>query len=358
MGRLLLILKPFMLLDPTILFFVLGIAAGLLRSNLDIPAAVSRFLSLYLLMALGLKGGFALADSGLTRSIFTSLSVAVLMAFLVPLIGYVVLKRLTNSFDAAAIAAAYGSVSAVTFITATQVGQSQGLADAGHMAVALVLMETPAIIVALMLAVYIRSKPSAKGAATGLPAGSTGRSGATEAPIDQPADGEQGVGMKLGHLLKESLTDGSQMILLGALAIGLITGKHGETMMQPFAGDIFKGMLALFLLDMGLNVARRMRAHFKVPTPLIVYSVISPFVHASLVLGFAYLLGLPATDTFLLMVLSASASYIVVPAVLRDAMPEANSAWYLGLSLAVTFPLNVLVGIPVYLQAVKWTVGF
>lgn len=342
-----------MFLDPTILFFILGVSAGLLRSNLDIPPAVSRFISLYLLMALGLKGGFALAESGIDQTILLSLMGAVAMAFAVPLLGYPVLKRITNKFDAAAIAAAFGSVSAVTFITATQVADSQGLAPAGHMAVALVLMETPAIIVALVMASYLRQQTGINIVNTSVVnsnmAGSsaiiaaTGPAGAASLPTPTAP-------FKLGHLIKDSLTDGSQMVLIGALIIGLITGEQGQSVMQPFAGDIFKGMLAFFLLDMGLAVAKQLRGNPRMPALLVVYALAAPLVHGGLAWLLAGALQLPATDTFLLMVLSASASYIVVPAVLRDAMPEANPAHYLGLSLAITFPFNVLLGIPLYLQ--------
>ena len=336
-----------MLLDPTILFFVLGVTAGLLRSNLEIPSAISRFLSLYLLMALGLKGGFALAQSGVDYPILASLMAAVAMAFLVPVIGYTVLKRLTNPFDAAAIAAAFGSVSAVTFITATQVAESHGLPPAGHMAVALVLMETPAIIVALTLANYLRRQASA-GQAVFVQ--TIGGDGTALGGVNRPNHSSS---TRFAHLLKESLTDGSQMVLIGALVIGLVTGEAGQSMMQPFAGDIFKGMLALFLLDMGLAVSGQLTNGTKIPLKLLAYACIAPLVHAGLALGMASLLQLPPTDAFLLMVLSASASYIVVPAVLRDAMPEANPAHYLGLSLAITFPFNVLIGIPLYLSLVS-----
>lgn len=333
-----------MFLDPTILFFVLGITAGMLRSNLDIPPAMSRFLSLYLLMALGLKGGFALAESGLSQSVFLSLTAAVIMAFVVPMLGYPVLKRLTNSFDAAAIAAAFGSVSAVTFITANQAAATAGLPVAGHMAVALVLMETPAILVALILGNYLRNQTKHAGLTV-----STGGQGTLSAHSIPSSPNT----LSVKHLLRESLTDGSQMVLIGALLIGLVTGEAGKSMMQPFAGDIFKGMLALFLLDMGLVVARQLRDKLQIPLKLVAYALVSPVCHALLALGLAQVFGLAQTDTFLLMVLSASASYIVVPAVLRDSMPEANPAHYLGLSLAITFPFNVLLGIPLYLYCVQ-----
>jgi hypothetical protein len=321
------------LLDPAILFFVFGVLAGTVRSNLEIPPAISRFLSLYLLMALGLKGGFALAHSGLTADVGTSLAAAVALATVIPLLGYAFLRRFVSGFDAAAVAATYGSVSAVTFVTAVQYLENQNVPYGGHMAAAMALMESPAIIMAVVFANALRqeAKPAfAGGGATAL-AGPPAKSG-----------------VPLGRILHESFTDGAQLLLLGAMLVGLITGEAGKAAMQPFSGDLFKGMLAFFLLDMGLMAARNLpQVRGKSPV-LIAYAVLGPVVHASLALGLARLLGLSAGDGALLMVLAASASYIAVPAVLRYALPEANPSLYFGLSLGVTFPLNILVGIPVY----------
>jgi len=327
------------LLDPAILFFVFGVLAGMLRSNLEVPAAIAKFLSLYLLMALGLKGGFALAKSGLTADIALSLSAAIAMAFIVPALGYAFLKNRISRYDAAAVAASYGSVSAVTFVTAMQYLENAGLNFGGHMAVAMVVMESPAIIMAVLLANALRHAGTApaslavagNGTAVLTAGGPGGRSGPS-----------------IGKILHESFTDGAHLLLLGAMAVGYISGESGKAVMQPFSGDLFKGMLAFFLLDMGLLVARNFSEARKASPVLIAYAVVGPVVHASLALALAWLLGLPVADAALLMVLSASASYIVVPAVLRYAIPEANPALYFGLSLGVTFPINILVGIPVY----------
>jgi len=324
------------LIDPAILFFVFGVLAGALKSNLEIPPAISKFLSLYLLMALGLKGGFALAQSGLSPQVMLSLSAAMLMAFVVPALGYQLLKKQVSGFDAAAIAASYGSVSAVTFVTALQYLESRQMPFGGHMAVAMVLMESPAIIMAVLLASAMRHRAagvvslSASGSATQVGAG--GPSGAPS----------------LGKILYESFTDGAHLLLLGAMAVGYISGDAGKAVMAPFSSDLFKGMLAFFLLDMGLMVARNFGAVRGKSPVLIGYAAIGPLVHAAMALGLAVLLQLPTADAALLMVLSASASYIVVPAVLRYAIPEANPSLYFGLSLGVTFPLNILVGIPLY----------
>lgn len=335
------------LIDPAILFFVFGVLAGTVKSNLEIPAPISRFLSLYLLMALGLKGGFALAASGFTLDVARSLGAAVTLAVLVPLLGYWLLRRVLAPLDAAAVAATYGSVSAVTFITAVQTLESQGLAYGGYMAAAMALMESPAIIMAVLLANALRQR-AASSQSSGIQGG--------VAVLGGP-QGHGGNGFSLGKVLHESFTDGAQLLLMGAMVIGLTTGEAGHAAMKPFTGDLFKGMLAFFLLDMGLLAARNMPKVRGQSPWLIAYAVLGPLVHASLALGLCALLGIGAGDASLLMVLAASASYIAVPAVLRHAIPEANPSLYFGLSLGVTFPLNILFGIPLYLQAAHWALG-
>jgi hypothetical protein len=311
--------------DPAILFFMFGVVAGALKSNLEIPPAISRFLSLYLLMALGLKGGFALSQSGLTADVGISLLVAILLAVCVPLMGFFLLRRFVSGFDAAAVAATYGSVSAVTFVTAVQYLENQQLAYGGHMAAAMALMESPAIIMAVVFANKLRQ----------------------EAPREREAPSEKS-GASIGKVLHESFTDGAQLLLLGAMVIGLITGEAGQIAMQPFSGDLFKGMLSFFLLDMGLMAARNWPQARRKSAVLIAYAVLGPLAHASLALGLAFVCNLSVGDGALLMVLAASASYIAVPAVLRFALPESSPSLYLGLSLGVTFPLNIVVGIPTY----------
>lgn len=330
------------LLDPAILFFVFGVLAGALRSNLEVPSQLAKFLSLYLLMALGLKGGFALAKSGFGPEVMISLGAAVVMAFIVPALGYAFLKRRVARLDAAAVAAAYGSVSAVTFVTAMQFLESSGLQFGGHMAVAMVLMESPAIIMAVLLANAVRSSSTEI-----LPSGGVavlGAGSATSVP-------------SIRSILHESFTDGAHLLLLGSMAIGFISGEAGKAVMQPFSGDLFKGMLAFFLLDMGLMVARNFKDARRASPVLVAYALFSPFVHAAIALGLAMVCAMPVADAILLMVLSASASYIVVPAVLRYAIPEANPALYFGLSLGVTFPLNILVGIPLYTYIAQQVLG-
>ena len=311
--------------DPAILFFVFGMLAGLLRSNLEIPPQIARFLSLYLLMALGLKGGFALSQSGMTTEVVVSLGAALIMAILVPLLGYLTLRQFLNGFDAAAIAATYGSVSAVTFITAVQYLDTQGISFGGHMAAAMALMESPAIVLAVVLANHARQRAAVK---------ASGAVAAGDAP--------------LGRILHEALTDGAQLLLLGAMLIGVLTGESGQAAMKPFSVDLFKGMLAFFLLDMGLLAARNMGKLKGQSVWLLVYAIAGPLVHAGIALLLSWSLGLPVGNGVLLMVLAASASYIAVPAVIRHAIPEANPTLYFGMSLGLTFPLNILVGIPLY----------
>ena len=323
-------------LDPAILFFVFGVLAASVKSNLEIPPAISRFLSLYLLMALGLKGGFALAHSGFTPEVATSLGSAVALAVVIPLIGFVVLKNFLSGFDAAAVAATYGSVSAVTFVTAVQYLDNNGIVFGGHMAAAMALMESPAIILAVIFANSLRQQSTAQANLT------------VQHSVAVLGTAGSGPSHSLKKILHESFTDGAQLLLLGAMLVGWISGDAGKTAMQPFSGDLFKGMLAFFLLDMGLMTARSMHQLKGISPVLIIYAVLAPIVHAALALCIALITHASRGDATLLMVLAASASYIAVPAVLRTAIPEAKPSLYFGMSLGITFPLNLLIGIPSY----------
>lgn len=313
-------------LDPAILFFIFGVFAGVVKSNLEIPQPIARFLSLYLLMALGLKGGFALHKSGFTLEIALALGSAMFLAIIIPLMGYVLLRTKLNNYDAAAIAATYGSVSAVTFITATQMLDQYGINFGGHMAAAMALMESPAIILAILLA-------------------NKARASATRS--NQP--------VRMSKILHESFTDGAQLLLLGSMLVGLVSGDAGQKLMAPFSIDLFKGMLAFFLLDMGLMAAKNFQGLKGKPPITLIYAIGAPLIHAAIALGLSKALGLPLGDTVLLMVLAASASYIAVPAVLRHALPEVNPALYMGMSLGITFPFNIILGIPLYIYLASLT---
>ncbi|MGV0982032.1 MAG: sodium-dependent bicarbonate transport family permease [Polynucleobacter sp.] len=315
-------------LDPAILFFIFGAFAGAVKSNLEIPQPIARFLSLYLLMALGLKGGFALHKSGFTTEIALSLGLAIFLAVLIPIIGYQILRTKLNAFDAAAIAATYGSVSAVTFITATQYLDQFNISYGGHMAAAMALMESPAIILAIVLANKARAAHASQ----------------TQASIEQTG---------ISKILHESFTDGAQLLLLGSMVVGLVSGDAGQKLMAPFSIDLFKGMLAFFLLDMGLMAARNIQGLRGKPPITLLYAIASPLSHALIALALCKLIGLPLGNTILLMVLASSASYIAVPAVLRHALPEVNPALYMGMSLGITFPFNIILGIPLYAMLAK-----
>ena len=323
------------LLDPAILFFFLGIFAALVRSNLEIPAPIAKFLSLYLLMAIGIKGGVALSVSGIHTQMMTGLAIALFMAFLVPLYTFPLLRRKLDGFNAAAIAATYGSVSAVTFIAAGQFLDNQGIEHGGYMAVALVIMEAPAVIMAVALAAMTRARLAKQGARAAANAGTN--KGA----------------FSFKNILHESFTDGAILLLMGSLLIGVVVGADGYKVMKPFTGDLFKGLLAFFLLEMGILVARRIREMKGVGPFLITFAFLIPMLNAVIVIALSHFVGLSAGDTLMLAVLAASASYIVVPAVVRVAIPEANPGLYFGMALALTFPFNVVLGIPLYFQLIQ-----
>jgi hypothetical protein len=357
------------LTDPAVLFFFLGVAIGLIRSNLEIPAPIAKFLSLYLLMALGFKGGQALADAGLSGDGVKVIGAAIVLALVIPVIWFFVLRKRIDAFDAAAIAATYGSVSAVTFVTASQFLASRGDEAGGHMTVAMVLMESPAIIMAVLLATWVRARLKTTGT-TGSGTTSTPEPVATligdnlaaadsrtlvpEAPHPAGERGpEEGVEysgppISIKEVLREAFTDGVNLLLIGSMVVGFISGPAGGEAMAPFVNGLFKGLLAFFLLEMGLLVARRLREVRDVGPFLIAFGAIVPFINAALALALGWALRIPVGDLTLLAVLAASGSYIVVPAVVRYAIPEAAPSRYLTLAIGITFPINITIGIPAY----------
>ncbi len=324
------------LTSPPLLFFFLGAAAALLRSDLEIPAQIAKFLSLYLLFAIGFKGGVSLSESGFDLAVAGTLATAVGLASLVPVVGFYLLRRRLGAADAAAVAATYGSISAVTFVTGTSYLDASGIPWAGHLVAAMALMEAPAIIIGLML-FQLHQRVSAEDTAPGL---------------------------EWRELARDSLLNGSVFLILGSLAIGWLTGSRGMGQISPFIGPPFVGVLCLFLLDMGIVAARRLgdlrptQGRAGAPLGFLVgFAVGFPLVNAAVALAAAGMLGLPEGDALLLTLLAASASYIAVPAALRLALPEANPSIYLTMSLAVTFPFNILLGIPLYHQAVRALAG-
>lgn len=309
-------------LNPPILFFFLGLIAVWARSDLDLPAPIPKALSLYLLLALGFKGGVELSHGNAGGPVWPTLAAAVGMAVAVPLAAFAVLRRRFSVPDAAATAAAYGSVSAVTFIAATSFLQAAKVPFGGHLIAAMALMESPAILIGVALA---RRAMISSG--------------------DGPSAG-------WGKLLREAFFNGSVLLLLGSLAIGGLTGERGREALAPMTEGLFKGLLCLFLLDMGLVSARRLGALRRMGAFPIIFAILTPLAAATVALGVAWLLHLPRGDALLFVVLAASASYIAVPAALRTALPEANPGVYVPMALAVTFPFNVLVGLPLYYAAV------
>lgn len=313
------------LLTPMILCFALGLFAALARSELTIPEAFAKAMSIYLLFAIGFKGGVAVAGHGLDGQVLAALAAGIGLSALLPFVAFAGLRMLTglSVLDAAAVAAHYGSVSIVTFVTATSVLAAQGLAYEGYMVAVAAAMEAPAIVSALWLV-----------ARTG--------SGAR-------------MDARLWH---EILLNGSIVLLVGAFLIGAATGEGGMARIDAFIVAPFQGVLCLFLLDMGLVAGRGLRgARGILGAGLVAFGVLMPMVGAALGLGAALLIGLSTGGAALMMVLAASASYIAVPAAMRVALPEANPSIYLTLSLGITFPFNLIFGIPAYLAAAQSLTG-
>ena len=341
------------LLSAPILFFLLGAVACLAKSDLDIPQPIPKLLSLYLLISIGLKGGVELRSAGLNYEVLAGLGAAVALSFIVPVWTFFLLKRRLGVADAAGIAATYGSISAVTFIIAASFLDTRGIAYGGHMVAAMALMESPAIIMGILLANWVRRPTPAPGSGPGPAPGS--ESGAA-AGGDWDSDAG---GVHWGKLLHEAAFNSAVLLLLGSMVIGVIVGEAGFRDVKPLVGDPFKGVLCLFLLDMGLVAARRLGDLKRAGWGTIAFGLIAPPVHAGLGIAAAMTLGLGPGDALLLAVLVGSASYIAVPAALRLSLPEANPSIYLPMSLGLTFPFNVVLGIPLYWAVIEraWAYG-
>lgn len=361
------------LTDPAILFFLLGLFVGVIRSNLEIPPQIAKFLSLYLLMALGFKGGQALSETGISGDAAKVVGAAVFLALLIPAVWFLFLRNRINAFDAAAIAATYGSVSAVTFVVASQFLVNRGNEAGGYLTVALVLMESPAIIMAVLLATWVRTNRSSSGELDHGGADVRAMKGLavidanTLVPEAEHPAGQHGPD-ELGHeghgkplsikeVLREAFTDGAHLLLIGSMVIGAVSGEAGGKAMAPFTEGIFKGLLAFFLLEMGLLVSRQLRQVRDVGPFLICFGLFVPFVNAAAAFAIGWPLGLSVGDLTLLAALASSGSYIVVPAVIRYAIPEARPSRYFTLALGITFPMNVAIGIPVYYAVASALVG-
>lgn len=313
------------LISPIILSFALGLLAAWARSDLTIPEAVAKGMSIYLLFAIGFKGGASVAAHGVDATLLTAVAAGVILSFALPLIAFALLKIMTklSPIDAAAVAAHYGSISIVTFVAATSVLEGRMIDAEGYMVAVAAAMEAPAILSALWLVAR------------------SGKGGKME-------DG----------LMREIMLNGSIVLLVGAFVIGMITGEKGLADIAPFIVSPFKGVLCLFLLDMGLIAGRGLRqAKGIVTLPIVLFGISMPIIGATFGLMAALLIGLSTGGTLLMMVLSASASYIAVPAAMRVALPQANPAIYLTLSLGITFPFNLTLGIPLYLTVAQLATG-
>ncbi len=317
-------------LSPPILFFFLGLLAVWVRSDLEIPQPIPKFLSLYLMLAIGFRGGVELAHSAPGATELATLVAAVAVAAVVPLYCFWILRRRLDVYNAAAIAATYGSISAVTFVTASDFLDRAGIAYGGHMVAAMALMEAPAIIVAVVLARLALRQP----------------------------DGEHPPGDDVQHgrwpnLLRDAFFNSSVFLILGSLCVGLLTGEAGQAALQPFTIGLFPGILCFFLLDLGIVAARRLRDLRASGPFLFGFAIGVPVVNALLGIGLSLVLGLGTGDALLFTILCASASYIAVPAAMRLALPQANPGLSLPLALAVTFPFNITVGMPAYLALIE-----
>lgn len=303
--------------SPIILSFALGLFAALARSDLSVPEAAAKAMALYLLFAIGFKGGVSLSEHGIDGTLLGALLAGVILSFLLPLVAFGMVRALTrlSAIDAAAVAGHYGSISIVTFVAATSVLEGRGVASEGYMVAVAAAMEAPAILSALWLVA------------------------------------RSGKGQKMsGDLWQEILLNGSIVLLLGSFFIGWITGPSGLAEIDSFIVAPFKGVLCLFLLDMGLVAGRGLRdVRGVLGFGAVVFGILMPVTGALFGLGAGVLLGLSTGGVMLMMTLSASASYIAVPAAMRVALPQANPSVYLTLSLGVTFPFNLTLGIPLYL---------
>ncbi|MEB3233128.1 MAG: sodium-dependent bicarbonate transport family permease [Leptolyngbyaceae bacterium] len=316
-------------LNPPVLFFFIGLAAVFLKSDLEIPAPIPKLFSLYLLFAIGFKGGHELHESGLTTEIVITLTAAIALAAIVPFYSFFILRWKLDAYNAAAIAAAYGSISAVTFVTATSFLERVNVDYGGHMVAALALMESPAIIIGLVL-IRVFSKSD-----------------------QESSDSE----FSWSEVLREACLNGSVFLLIGSLLVGLVTSDQGWDSLKPFTGEMFYGMLTFFLLDMGLVAARRFGDLLTSGSFLLGFSIFMPIFNAMIGIGIAALIGMSVGNALLFAVLAASASYIAVPAAMRLTVPEANPSLYISMALALTFPFNIIIGIPLYFQIVQNILG-
>lgn len=309
------------LTNPALLFFVLGIIAVYLKSDLEIPPNSSKFISIYLLFAIGFKGGQELSHEPFSSEIAWSMLFGIFISLMIPLYTFFILKRKLSIFDAGAISAAYGSVSAVTFVTAVSYLEAQQLTLHGHMVAIMALMESPAIIIGLLL-ISICNKD----------------------------DSEI---IKKRTAIKHSFTNGSVLLILGSLIIGYLATAQQAEGIKPFTNDLFKGFLAIFLLDMGITSGRKLKAFFSFGWFPAIFAIVIPIINGSVIAILSSIVTEDISNRFMFAILAASASYIAVPAAMKISVPKANPGLFLPMALAVTFPVNITIGMPIYFLLVQ-----
>ncbi len=305
------------LTNPALLFFVLGVVAVYLKSDLEIPPNSSKFISLYLLFSIGFKGGQELSRETFSSEIAWSMLFGICISLLISFYTFFILRKKLNVFDAGAVAAAYGSVSAVTFVTAVSYLESQQLSLHGHMVAIMALMESPAIIMGLVLITAFNKEENVEK-------------------------------IEISSVIKHSLTNGSVLLILGSLVIGLLANAKQAEGIKPFTNDLFKGFLAIFLLDMGVTSGRKLKAFFSFGLFPLIFAIIIPLINGCTFALLSSFVTSDVTNRFMFAVLGASASYIAVPAAMKITVPEANPGLYLPMALAVTFPVNITIGMPLY----------
>lgn len=312
------------LTNPALLFFVLGIVAVCFKSDLSIPDSSSKFISLYLLFSIGFKGGQELSHSDFSGEIWWSIALGMLTAVIIPFYTYYILRMRLSVDNAGAIASSYGSVSAVTFVTTISFLEFQQVPFGGHMVAVMALMEAPAIVIGMMLiSIYSKKANEAKD-------------------------------ISMSSVLKHAVTNGSVFLLLGSLAIGFIANEQAAQGIQPFTTDLFKGFLAIFLLDMGIISGRKIKSFLEKGWFTFSFAVIIPLINGIVIAWLSGFFIEEAGNRLLLSVLAASASYIAVPAAVKLTVPNANPGLYLPMALAITFPINITLGIPLYFSIINF----
>ncbi len=309
------------LTNPALLFFVLGLIASQVKSDLQIPNNSSKFISLYLLLSIGFKGGQELSHSVYSADIIYAVVAGILMALCVPLYTFFILRLKFTVENSGAIAAAYGSVSAVTFVTAVSFLELKQIPFGGHMVAVMALMEAPSIIIGVLLMRLYSNEERKPGEMWGL--------------------------------VRHSITNGSVLLILGSLLIGFIASDAQAEGIKPFTTDIFKGFLAVFLLDMGISSGRKIGALLSKGWFALLFAIVIPIINGVIIAKLSGFFLTQEGDRFLLSILAASASYIAVPAAMRIAAPNANPSLYLPMALAITFPFNITLGMPLYMHVIQ-----